>query len=146
MSRLKVARAMQLFARLRELSKLQCAYIGCFAVLHKPKPRRVVQKVREVGTSNGVRQVAGCFALQSRRSQRCGFWPTRQNAKQVPTSRTFCTASTSPTQAIRGRMPGSNRRHTFLPICLPGSLLLLSALPFCATGFKPGRAGHPCVW
>ena len=54
-----------------------------------------VQKVREVGTSNRLRQVASRFALQSRRSKRCGFWSTRQNAKQVPTSRTFCTASSS---------------------------------------------------
>ena len=29
--------------------------------------------------------------MQSRRSQRCDFWPTRQNAKYLPTSRTFCT-------------------------------------------------------
>ena len=29
--------------------------------------------------------------MQSRRSQRCDFWPTRQSAKYLPTSRTFCT-------------------------------------------------------
>ncbi len=52
MSRLKVARAMQLFARLRELSKLQCAYIGCFAVLHKPKPRRVLYGKHESDSGN----------------------------------------------------------------------------------------------
>ena len=62
----------------------------CPAIRRKPMPRYAVQKVREVGTSNRLWQVASRFALQSRRSKRCGFWSTRQNAKQVPTSRTFC--------------------------------------------------------
>ena len=77
-----------------------------------------VQKVREVGTSNRLRQVASRFALQSRRSQRCGFWSTRQNAKQVPTSRTFCTASSSCGQAIRGCVPASSPGRAFLPMYL----------------------------
>ena len=90
----------------------------CPTIRRKPMPRYAVQKVREVGTSNRLRQVASRFALQSRRSQRCGFWSTRQNAKQVPTSRTFCTASSSCGQAIRGRMPASSPGRAFLPMYL----------------------------
>ena len=47
------------------------------------------QKVREVGSLNAMRQIASDFALQTRRSQRCGFLANSQNAKNLPTSRTF---------------------------------------------------------
>ena len=47
------------------------------------------QKVREVGSLNAMRQIASDFALQTRRSQRCGFLTNSKNSKNLPTSRTF---------------------------------------------------------